>query len=271
MRWIAALFGLLLLLAGTFQPETGHAGRLEWKVRYQGHNIRVHVITPQTAGPWPLALILHGASGVGRGYMYWPMAEELADRGIAAAVVRYYDGLPARTKRKQSPRIFTQRERILNHVINNLMRRSQVKGDVLAVYGYSLGGFHTMALAAKDSRIAAGVSVAGGLSGHIPHTEVKDAAPLLLIHGTRDRIVPYRRSVIARSAWRKSGQNAQLMPMTNVGHVPYGIVRERTFVAAADFIEEHLMAAILPPIPRPRPVIPVPRMPPPSRELAKAR
>ena len=270
MRWMAALLGLLLLLAGTLPPEPGHAGRLEWKVRYQGHNIRVHVITPREAGPWPLAIILHGASGVGRGYMYWPMAEELAERGIAAAVVRYYDGLPARTKRKQSPRIFTQRERILDHVIDNLMRRDEVKGDVLAVYGYSLGGFHTMALAASDPRVVAGVSVAGGLSGHIPHTEVKDAAPLLLIHGTRDRIVPFRRSVMARSAWRKAGQSATLMQLTGVGHVPYNKSRDRTFTAAADFIEEHLMAAILPPIPRPRPVVPVPRPPPPSRELATA-
>jgi dienelactone hydrolase len=199
------------------------------------------------------------------------MAEELADRGIAAAVVRYYDGLPARTKRKQSPRIFTQRERILDHVIGNLIRREQVKGDVIGVFGYSLGGFHTMALAAKDERVAAGVSLAGGLSGHIPHTEVQDAAPLLLIHGTRDRVVPFRRSVIARAAWRKSGQSAYLMPLNGVGHVPYGKTREHAFVAAADFIEENLMAAILPPIPRARPVIPVPRTPPPARELAKAR
>ncbi len=271
MRCIAALLGLLLLLAGTLLPEMGHAGRLEWTVRYQGHNIRVHVITPNKPGPWPLALILHGASGVGRGHMYWPMAEELADRGIAAAVVRYYDGLSARIKRKQSPRIFSQREKILDHIISNLMRRKQVKGDVIGVYGYSLGGFHTMALAARDARVAAGVSLAGGLSGHIPHEEVKDAAPLLLIHGTRDRIVPYRRSVIARSAWRKSGQSANLIPLNGVGHVPYGKTRARAFVVAADFIEEHLMAAILPPIPRARPVIPVPRTPPPARELAKAR
>lgn len=271
MRWIAALLGLLLLLAGTIPPATGHAGRLEWKVRYQGRNIRVHVITPREAGPWPLAIILHGASGVGRGHMFWPMAQELADRGIAAAIVRYYDGLPKRTKRKQSPRIFAQRERILNQVIGNLMRRKQVKGDVLGVYGYSLGAFHTIALAAKDPRVVAGVSLAGGLSGHIPRTEVKDAAPLLLIHGTRDRVVPFRRSVITRAAWWQAGQSAQLMQLNGVGHVPYRKARERVFLAAADFIEEHLMAAILPPIPRPRPAIPVPRPPPPSREVAKAR
>ena len=271
MRWITALFGLLLLVGGTLISSTAEAGRLEWTVRYQGRNIRVHVITPSKAGPWPLAIILHGASGVGRGYMYWPMAQELADRGVAAAVVRYYDGLPAQTKRKQSSRIFAQRERILDHVIGNLMRRSQIKGDVLGVFGYSLGGFHTMGLAAKDTRVAAGVSLAGGLSGHIPHTQVKDAAPLMLIHGTRDRIVPYGRSLIARSAWQKASQHVELVTLRNVGHIPYGKARTKALVTAANFIARHLLNALRPPIPRARPVIPVPRKRPASRELAKGR
>ena len=269
MRWNAMLTALLLLLASLLPLDTANAGRLEWSVRYEGRTVRIHVITPDTPGPWPMAMVLHGASGVGSGYMYWPLAEQLAKRGIAAAVVRYYDGLPRRTKRKQSVRIFTQREKILDRVVSNLLRRNLVEGNVIGSVGYSLGGFHTIALAAKDKRIAAAVSIAGGLSGHIPHSVVEQAAPLLLIHGTRDRIVPHRRSMIARAAWRKAGQHAQLISLKRVGHVPRGSIQTKAFERAADFIAKHLKAAINPPLPRPRPNHPIPRQPP--GDLAKAQ
>ena len=272
MRLFSAVVGLFLLLAGLVAPTAGEAGRLEWSVRYQGKNVRIHVITPSAKpGPWPLAIVLHGASGLGRGHLIWPVAQELADRGIAAAVVRYYDGLPPRTSRKQSVRLFSQRERILDHVISGVLRRNLVKGDMIGVFGYSLGGFHAIALAAKDNRIAAAVSLAGGLSGHIPHVAVEDAAPLLLIHGTGDRIVPYRRSRITRAAWNKAGKPVTLVSMRNVGHVPYGEVRERAFEKAAQFIADELHLRLAPPIPRARPGIPVPRTPPQPNELARTR
>ncbi len=272
MRWVSALAGITLLLAGLLTPDAGEAGRLEWSVRYQGRTVRVHVITPSKgAGPWPLAMVLHGASGLGRGHLLWPMAQALADRGVAAAVVRYYDGLPARTSRKQSVHLFVQREKILDRVIGSLLRHNLVEGDKIGVFGYSLGGFHAIALAAKDNRIAAAVSLAGGLSGHISRPAVADAAPLMLIHGTGDRIVPYRRSRITRAVWQEAGQPVTLVSMRSAGHVPYGKAREHAFETAANFIAEELQMALSPPIPRARPVVPVPPMPPPPNELATAR
>ncbi len=253
MRWTAALLGLLLLAAGTVVSSAADADRLEWTVRYNNRNIRVYVFTPPgKAGPWPLVLVLHGASGIGRGHMIWPLAQEIAKHGVAAAVVHYYDGLPPRTKRKQSVHLFAEREKILDRVIGNLLSRKQVKGKLLGVVGYSLGGFHAIGLAATDRRIAASVSLAGGLSGHIPAIAANQAAPLMLIHGTRDRIVPYRRSLIARAAWRQAGQPATLVQLRNVGHVPYGASRAQAFAAAADFASEKLLGSLRTPIPRPR-------------------
>lgn len=272
MHWISALAGIILLLAGIITPDAGEAGRLEWNVRYEGRTVRVHVITPsQGTGPWPLAIVLHGASGLGRGHLIWPMAQALADRGVAAAVVRYYDGLPARTSRKQSIQLFAQREKILDRVIGSLLRSNLVEGDKIGVFGYSLGGFHAIALAAKDNRIAAAVSLAGGLSGHISQVAVEDAAPLMLIHGTGDRIVPYRRSRITRAVWHKAGQPVTLVSMQSAGHVPYGKTREQAFETAADFIAKELQLALAPPIPPERPTVPIPRIPLPPNELADAQ
>ena len=271
MRWTAALLGLLLI-AGTILSSAADAGRLEWTVRYHGRNIRVHMFTPDDKpGPWPVALVLHGASGIGRGQMIWPVAEAIASRGVAAAMVRYYDGLPARSTRKQSVRLFSDREKILDHVITNLLARKQVRGNQIGVFGYSLGGFHAIGLAATDERIAAAVSLAGGLSGHIPSIAIKQAAPLLLIHGGRDRIVPYRRSMIARAAWQNARQEVSLITLQRVGHVPYGATRDQAFSAAARFFAENLLKRFRPPIPKPRPATPIPRHRPPPGGLAKSR
>ena len=207
---------------------------------------------------------------MGRGHMIWPVASALAKKGVAAAIVRYYDGMPRKQRRKQSPRWFVQRERIIDHVIAQLLKRREVKGDKIGVYGYSLGGFHSIGLAATDQRIAAAVAMAGGLSGHQYGVGMNSASPLMLIHGTRDRTVPYRRSRIARSAWKKAGRPVELVTLRGVGHVPRGAVRTRSFARAADFLADHLAQSIRPPIPKARPFVPTPR-PPGSMTLAEKR
>jgi dienelactone hydrolase len=269
-RWIVMVLAVLALMVGPSVSVHAAPKWLEWKIPYQDRLIRVHLIAPNTPGPWPTAMVLHGASGVGRGHMLWPIASALANRGVAAAVVWYYDGLPKSTKRKQSARWFTQRERIFDHMVKALLTRNEVKGEKLGVIGYSLGGFHTIGLAAIDRRIAAAVSLAGGLSGHLHGVSLSNAAPLMLIHGTRDRTVPYRRSRIARSAWSQAGQPVSLITLKGVGHVPYGATRTRIFAQAADFISARLLRLVKPPIPRRKRVVPVPRSRPGTTNIAKS-
>ena len=167
MRWIAAFLALLALLSASPSVQA-ESDRLEWQVRYQSRTVRIHVIPPPgKPAPWPMAMVLHGASGLGRGHLIWPMADELAKRGVAAAVVRYYDGMSPRLRRKQSVHWFREREKILEHVTHALLARRAVKGPSIGVFGYSLGGFHAVAMAASDRRIAGAVALAGGLSGHL--------------------------------------------------------------------------------------------------------
>jgi|GEM_PF-3874769 len=222
----------------------------DWTITVGGRRVRVHVVAPTTPPPWPTAMLLHGASGLGRGFMVWPVAEELAKRGVAAAVVRYFDALPDKVRRKGAVRYFQQRERQMQSMVDQLLARPEVQGPELAVYGYSLGAFHGLAMAAKDNRIAAVAALAGGLPRHVPAAAVERAAPVLLVHGTRDRIVPYKRTQQAESAWRRYGRPVSVMKLNGTGHVPKPADRVRLASLTADFLAKELLFQQVASLPR---------------------
>jgi dienelactone hydrolase len=189
-------------------------------------------------------MLLHGASGMGRGFMVWPVAEALAERGVASAVVRYFDALPTKVRRKGAVRYFEKREGQLSEMITQLQARPEVQGPEIGVYGYSLGAFHGLAMAAQDPRIAAVAALAGGLPGHVPAAAVERAAPVLLVHGSRDRIVPYKRTKQAEAVWRRYGRPVSVMKLAKTGHVPQPADRLRFANLAADFLAKELLFQI---------------------------
>lgn len=216
----------------------------DWTMAVEGRTVRVQVVTPDSAPPWPTVMLLHGASGLGRGYMIWPVAQALAKRGVAAAVVRYFDALPDEVHRKGAVRYFQRRERLLGEMVDQLLAKPEVMGPEIGVYGYSLGAFHGLAMAAKDRRIAAVAALAGGLPRHVPAKAVERAAPVLLVHGTRDRIVPYSRTKEAEAVWRRFGRPASVLRLQNTGHVPRPVDRQRLASVAADFLAKELLLQV---------------------------
>lgn len=244
LRWIIALS--LLLAACTSAPEhpapNGTArAQADWTLVVDGRPVRVHLVAPDAPPPWPAVMILHGSSGLGDGHMVWPVAHALRERGVAAAVVEYFDALPDGMGRKGAVRHFERRERLLARMVSQLMARPEVLGDGIGVYGYSLGAFHALGLAATQPRIAAVAAFGGGLPRHIPASAIGQAAPVLLMHGTRDRVVPYSRTREAEAVWQRNGRRVSVLPLANTGHVPGPVDRERLAAVAADFLAKELL------------------------------
>jgi dienelactone hydrolase len=211
-----------------------------WNMQIGGRTVRVHAITPETPGPWPTVMLLHGASGLGDGYLIWPVARALAKRGIASAIVQYFDALPDRVGRKGSVQYFAKRESMLEDAVDQLLAHPNVRGPAIGIYGYSLGGFHGLALAGTDRRINAVVSLAGALPRHVSSDELDRAAPVLLLHGTSDRIVPYARAQETVAAWKRHGRSVRLLSLPKTGHVPRGRERERIIAASVDFLAQNM-------------------------------
>ncbi len=242
MRWLICL---LLFLAGCApsseqRDASSSAPAKDWSVRVDGRLVPVHVVQPKTPPPWPTAMLLHGSSGLGRGYLVWPVAYALAARGVASAVVEYFDALPDQVGHKGAVQYFSVRERQLDAVVDGILAQSEVMGPQIGVYGYSLGGFHGLALAVTNPRVAAVVSLAGGLPRHVPLSRIERASPVLLVHGTRDKIVPFARAAETQAAWRRHGRPVRLLALQDIGHVPRGADRAQLVEAAADFIAKEL-------------------------------
>jgi predicted esterase len=95
-----------------------------------------------------------------------------------------------------------------------LASRKDIRADSLGVYGMSIGGFHALA----EKRVRAVVSLGGGLSGHNPKSAVVKLPPTLIMHGSRDRVVPLKRALAVTRAIEKVGGPVEMKIYKRVGH-----------------------------------------------------
>src|SRR3546814_4345412 len=96
----------------------------------------------------PAVIMLHGASGLGRGWLLFPHGEELARRGMDVFVVRYYDGIRGNDAAKASSGMHQAREQVISDAIAFVSAQPGVDPSRIGIYGMSLGGFHALSLGA---------------------------------------------------------------------------------------------------------------------------
>lgn len=141
------------------------------------------------------------------------------------------------------------------------------RADAIGAVGYSAGAFAAVAVAAADpgdyrvdgdiapfntpgesSALQAAVVVAGGMREDLKF----DAAdpPLLVIHGTRDQVVPVERGQAICDAAHAAGVTCEFIPIERADHWPLNADYQGRNVKeyAAAFLHRHLEA------PRPAPV-----------------
>lgn len=163
-----------------------------------GKSIQVDRYRPEAVkpGPAPTAvLVLHGAGGmVFDGPEIKTMANELALAGHDAYVVHYFNraGGPV-TFDSGMTRHFDVWVGTVRDTVT-WVRESEGQKGAIGLYGYSLGGFLTVAESFHDPRVNAAVVHAGGIwDGY--DKGVKQVPPLLMIHGRQDHRVEFNRYV----------------------------------------------------------------------------
>ncbi|MDR3523266.1 MAG: dienelactone hydrolase family protein [Acetobacteraceae bacterium] len=188
---------LLLLTALTLAASLpARAGQSEIMVGTSG---RMHatLITPDGPGPYPGVLVLHTSGGLREADLAY--ARALAKAGYVALVPAFLNAYAISYSRRQES-FTTSAEPIyadLVSALDTLRQNALVRGGKLGAVGFSNGGYFAMWLAATG-KVSAGVSYYGALSGagsDVPQQRFQQAfakasAPVLILHGTADRIVP---------------------------------------------------------------------------------
>ena len=191
--------------------------RIAESFRSGGRTIPMEMMRANATGRSPAVVMLHGASGIGSGYMIYPYGGAIAERGIHAFVVDYYDGLEV-SGSKASPAHFAVRERIIADAVAAVRARPDVDPDRVGIWGLSLGGFHALALAAQDPQIAAVVDLVGAMPQNIPIDDVTHMPPTLVMHGSNDRTVPPRRMAQVASMLDRIGAPFEVKLYVGEGH-----------------------------------------------------
>lgn len=243
--------------------------------------IRTEIFRPDSPGPHPGLLILHGASGVGDGEAAYLRAtsEYFATQGFVVYLPHYLDQ-PARRGRAPAPRrqssnvlaAFDLQAARIAATFNELSRHPAVDRDRLVVFGFSLGAFQGLTLAARDPRVRGIVSLGGGMPGNVAPSVTRLPATLVL-HGGRDRIVPVARGRQVHDLAQRLRADAQIVVYADQGHFlrggsgPDALMRSTRFLRASVNLPE---TSPTPPIPGVRtvriaPVAEPPPLPPPAR------
>lgn len=208
-----------------------------------GRRVRVDIVKAETDmlgpdGKAPAVLILHGAHGLGDGSLFYPQAKALAEKGITAFVIHYFDGITQ--ARKASPTLYDERERVIAEAVSYVSRQAYVDPDRIGIFGLSLGGFHALALGSRDPRIQAVVNVVGAMPSEVQRRGVVRMPPTLVLHGDKDATVPVRRAYELTNLLEEIGAEHEVKIYKGQGHTFRGDAQQDSIDRTVGFFERHL-------------------------------
>ncbi len=246
--------------------NAGQSGR--GLVESQGKRFRVECFRAGNAAPAPAVVILHGLHGIGRSTIYTRLAESLNERGIHAFVFEYLTPEQPAVAAKAQPKTAVVRPaapsqaggkvvtppkpsaktpgvesaaqaRAITDAITAVQALGYVDHRRIGMFGLSLGGFHSLALASRDERIGAVVDMFGAMPRAVT-PEVTRMPPVLILHGDRDVIVPVRRAYELDKLLKKIGATYEMKIYKGQGHSFRGAADTDSLARTADFFGKWL-------------------------------
>ena len=197
---------LWLLLCGWAAPL--QAVMLERSVVVDGRTRSYRLFVPAGIVPdrrlLPLVLAFHGGGGDGRGMERLTHFSDIAQRerflvAYPEGVRRHWnDGRPLEAAGVDDVAF-------VRALIDDVATFQPLDAQRIYATGMSNGGIFTHYLATKlGDRLAAVAPVAGGITEELAENfrPVRPTLPVLIVHGTEDRIVPYRGGAVLRTRGR---------------------------------------------------------------------
>lgn len=188
-------------------------------------SLRLDAYLPAEKGAAPAIVLLHGGgfTGGAKGGYTGELARYLADHGYAAFDIDYRllgDLGPGATLRDAMAAAREDLDRAVEHVVAE-SKTYRIDPDRLAVGGGSAGAITVLMATYGEARSArrpkAVVSLWGSMYGQEKAIKRGDP-PVLLVHGTADKTVPFAHSEAIAVAARKADVDPVLLRIENGGH-----------------------------------------------------
>ena len=213
-------------------PADLDAPGAQWiKVDGQGHKFLAAVLRPRGGGPFPVVVLLHGASGLEMGH--FALAQEISSAGFVVVVGcwQFVASPPAPRPNpvcsEAPPQAAWQADPAANSGKELIAAARTLPGarvDRAGLYGLSRGGLAALWAASTGANVQAVIADA---SGHLPRvTPLPSAltvvagltAPTLLLHGTADPAISVEQSREYERAARALGKSVSAAYFEGVGH-----------------------------------------------------
>jgi carboxymethylenebutenolidase len=182
-----------------------------------GKLIRLDAYLPETLdGPVPTVIALHGAGGNVSGMERY--ASVLAAEGFAVYLLHYFDRTGAESADLQSmKRNFPLWVKTLWDAISFIETQPQVDRKRIALLGFSLGAYLSLANSAIDPRVKAVVEFFGGMPKEMK-LFMRRLCPVLILHGEADPTVPVEEAYHLQKLLEKKGIAYEIKIYPGVGH-----------------------------------------------------
>jgi carboxymethylenebutenolidase len=182
-----------------------------------GKTIRLDAYLPEaTAGPFPAVIALHGAGGGASGMERY--AGLLAAQGFAVYVLHYFDRTGIESADKATIiRNFPLWMKTLWDAISFVETQPRVDRERLALLGFSLGAYLSLANSAIDPRVKAVVEFFGGMPKEMD-LFMRRLCPVLILHGEADPTVPVEEAYRLQRLLEKKGIPYEMKLYPGAGH-----------------------------------------------------
>src|SRR5271157_2733250 len=182
-----------------------------------GKTIRLDAHLPQAHdASFPAVVALHGAGGNVSGMERY--ASALAAHGFAVYVLHYFDRTGTEAADKPTiMRNFPLWMKTLWDAISFVETQPEVDRERLALLGFSLGAYLSLANSAIDPRVKAVVEFFGGMPREM-HLFMRRLCPVLILHGEADQTIPVEEAYAIQKLLEKKGIPYEIKIYPGAGH-----------------------------------------------------
>lgn len=203
-----------------------------------GHSIRTEWFYSAKSTSNPTVIILPGSGGIEEtGGFFRDMASSLSNCGINAVIVHYMDrsGI-AYANNAQMGANFGKWLQTISDGIKFVQRQPGIDPKRVSILGHSLGAQLALHAVASNPAVISVVDMAGCFV--LPTDKIARMPPVLILHGSADRVVPLSRERQLIAVLKRAGRQYQEHIFKNADHAFANVSEAELFSIISKFLKE---------------------------------